>query len=543
MKKQILLASLLLFGFASMAQTSTVKLESSNLPIFIINTKGKTIADDPKVVVNLRVIYNGPGQLNRVTDKNFHYNNAIGIELRGNSSQSYPQQQYGFETRDSVSGDNLDFSLLGLPADNDWVLYAPYNDVSMLRNVLTYRLWNQMEHWGPRTKFCEVILNGDYRGVYILTESIKRGDHRVDAAKLTETDTAGRNLTGGYILKIDKKNNTNDKGFVSKIKSTSNSDINWLFHYPKSKDILPVQEAYIHRYIDTVEAAIHASNFADPVHGYAKYLSTQSFIDYLIITEFTNNVDGYKSSSFFYKEKQAADGTKGKLKAGPVWDYNLALGNVNFCQGGSYNVWQYGGCNPTTMAMPKMWKRLLEDPAFANAVKCRYLALRKDLMSEASINRFLDSYALDTLAQAQARHFSRWKILGTNPGYFNAYVVQTYSQELQTLKTWISNRLKWIDANLGGVCTVTDLKNPSFIGNESITVYPNPFEGSFTVRSSSPIQTIQLYDAQGRLLSSQEGFQQSEIVLQEMGALSPGLYGVKCHTVAGTHVKWMHKKN
>src|SRR5690606_5132543 len=117
------------------------------------NTKGQNIVDDPKIVASLKVIYNGQGQINRMTDRNYHYENNIGIELRGNSSQMFPQQQYGFETKDSVTGKNLDFPLLDLPADNDWVLYAPYNDVSMLRNVLTYHLWNQLNHWGPRTRF------------------------------------------------------------------------------------------------------------------------------------------------------------------------------------------------------------------------------------------------------------------------------------------------------------------------------------------------------------------------------------------------------
>lgn len=546
MKKFLLLGALVSMALAGVSQTS-VTLQTSNLPIFIINTKGKTIINEPKVLVNLRIIYNGKGQINRVTDKNYHYNNNIGIELRGNSSQGYPQQQYGFETKDSVSGQNIDVSLLDMPADNDWVLYAPYNDVSMLRNVLTYRIWNQMDHWGPRTRFCEVIINGDYKGIYILTESIKRGDHRVDAAKLAEKDTVGLDLTGGYIMKIDKNNSTSDKSFISKVKSVNNTDVAWLYHYPKAKDIHPKQEAYIHRYIDTVEAAIQASNFADPIQGYARYISNQSFIDYLILTELTNNVDGYKSSAFFYKEKKAADGTKGKLKAGPVWDYNLAYGNVSFCNGGAYTGWVYAGCNPATMPMPKLWTRLMEDPNFANQVKCRYTVLRKNLLSTASINSFLDTYATDTLAQAQVRHFTRWKILGTNPGFFNAYIVNSYSEEMQKVKAWIANRLNWIDANLigaGNCPIVNDLENDPFASQQGLQAFPNPFSDGFTVASTSTIYTLQLYDAQGRLIYDKEGINANEVSLGlEMGTLAPGLYGVKCTTSTGVQKKWMYKGN
>lgn len=543
-KKLLLVGALLIQVWISTAQTN-VNLQSSNLPIFIINTKGGTIVNDPKIKASLRVIYNGKGQLNRITDKNYHYNNYIGIELRGNSSQGYPQQQYGFETKDSVTSDNLDATLLDMPADNDWVLYAPYNDVSMLRNVLIYKLWNQMDHWGPRTKFCEVIINGDYKGIYILIESIKRGDNRVDAAKLADKDTVGLDVTGGYIMKIDKNNNASDKSFVSKFKSVNNTDVAWLYHYPKSKDIHPKQEAYIHRYIDSTETAIFATHFKDPVQGYAKYISTQSFIDYLILTEFTNNADAYKSSAFFYKEKKAVDGIKGKLKAGPVWDYNLALGNVSFCNGAAYTGWTYNGCNPATMPMTKIWQRLMEDPSFANQVKCRYLAFRKNLLNVTNINKFLDSYATDTLAQAQVRHFTRWKILGTNPGFFNAYVVNSYSEEMQKIKTWISNRLGWMDANLGGTCITTALEEGlSSTEQKGLEAYPNPFSEGFSVSSPSLIFSLQIFDTQGRLVYSKEGIKADKVNLgSEMGSLAPGMYALRCATSTGTQVKMVYKRH
>lgn len=167
--------TLLLLNFLCLSiSAQSIKLDSSDLPICIIDTRSKTIANEPKILAHMKIIYNGQGKMNYLKDKKFNYNNFIAIEIRGNSSQSYPQKQYGIELRDSISGNDLDTSLIDMPKEEDWALYAPYNDISMMRNVLTYHLWNEMGHWGPRTKFCELILNNEYVGIYILTESIKR---------------------------------------------------------------------------------------------------------------------------------------------------------------------------------------------------------------------------------------------------------------------------------------------------------------------------------------------------------------------------------
>ncbi len=447
----------------------------------------------------MKIIYNGPGKVNRVKDQKFNYNNFIAIETRGNSSQSYPQKQYGIELRDSVTGADLDTTLVDMPKEEDWVLYAPYNDISMLRNVLTYHLWNEMGHWGPRTRYCEVILNNEYVGIYILMESVKRDANRVNVAKLTSSDTAGRDLTGGYIMKIDKKNNASDLGFVSKVKSTNNQDINWLYHYPDSNDIRPVQQDYIHKYIDTVELLIASPGFADPKNGYRKYLSVQSFIDYFLINEFSRNIDAYKASSFFYKEKLEADGTEGMLKAGPVWDYNFAFGNASFCSGAQTNGWMYDGCVPATLPTPAMWRRLIGDSNYVNAVKCRYLELRKSILDTNYLFQYLNRYAFDTLDAPQKRHFAKWKILGTNPGGFNAYIASSYPDEMNRVKNWIRNRLIWMDANLPGRCVpppvVAKIEAPldpeCFSGSRPIMQKNQPFKlAPFNYPGNEQLKTI-----------------------------------------------------
>ena len=107
-----------------------------------------------------------------------NYDGPIGIKLRGNSSLSFNQKKYTIELRDN-DGNEVDAPLMGMPAHSDWVLLAPYNDVSAVRDPLAFQLWRDMGHWGPRTRMVELTLNGEYCGIYILSEAIKRGEQRV----------------------------------------------------------------------------------------------------------------------------------------------------------------------------------------------------------------------------------------------------------------------------------------------------------------------------------------------------------------------------
>ncbi|MFT5071773.1 MAG: hypothetical protein ACI8V8_001744, partial [Chitinophagales bacterium] len=183
---------------------------SSNLPIVNINTNGQNILDNTRIVADLGVIYNGGTSRNYTSDPFNNYNGKISIEYRGSSSQGFPKKSFSLETQDAL-GENNNVSILDMPIENDWVLYAPYSDKSLIRNVLTYQLGESLDRYAPRTQLCELLINNEYQGVYVFTEKVKRDDNRVDIAKLTVNDTIGDDLTGGYILKIDKS--TNGFGF------------------------------------------------------------------------------------------------------------------------------------------------------------------------------------------------------------------------------------------------------------------------------------------------------------------------------------------
>ncbi|MBL8003345.1 MAG: CotH kinase family protein, partial [Flavobacteriales bacterium] len=185
-----------------------IQLDSSEIPIVLINTLGQVIPDEPKIAALMQIKYNGPGAITYLTDPANVYDGHIGIERRGASSYGYPQRPYALETRDSL-GTDLNVSLLGMPAENDWVLLSNYNDRSLVRNQLAHRLFADMGQYAPRTHLCEVLIDSVYKGIYLFGEKIKRDNGRVDIATLTPLDNAGDELTGGYILQQNYWDNFN----------------------------------------------------------------------------------------------------------------------------------------------------------------------------------------------------------------------------------------------------------------------------------------------------------------------------------------------
>ena len=238
----------------------------------------------------MKIIDNGENR-NFITDSANGYNGKISIEIRGSTSQSFPKKQYGFETQNN-DGSNNNVSLLGLPSENDWILSAPYSDKSLIRNVLAYKLSESLGHYAPRTKFCELVLNKEYVGVYVLTEKIKRDKNRVDISKLKPEEIGGDDLTGGYIIKIDKSTGSSCYGW-----STEIANIYIQNEYPDCDNIAPEQREYIKSFINNFEEALFSYNFADSLDGYLQFIDLNSALDYFIINEISKNIDSYGLST------------------------------------------------------------------------------------------------------------------------------------------------------------------------------------------------------------------------------------------------------
>jgi hypothetical protein len=305
-------------------QNSALEFSSSNLPIIVIDTDGKTILNNPRIIAKMGVIDNA-GKRNFLTDPLNNYDGLISIEIRGSSGQwqNWPKKQYGFETCDSL-GNNRNVALLGLPSENDWILYPPYSDKSLIRNILAYRFARDMGRYATRTRFCELVLNGDYRGVYVLLEKIKRDKRRVDIPELQPDEISGDKLTGGYIIKADRSAGEDNAGWNSLFSlNPFGQKVQYLYHYPKPGDITTEQQDYIKNYINSFETLMSQSDWK--LH-YQEFFDVDAFVDFWIVNELTKNVDFLSFSAFFYKDKDSKDK---RLKMGPVWDFNLGFGNVN----------------------------------------------------------------------------------------------------------------------------------------------------------------------------------------------------------------------
>ncbi|MBN4071471.1 CotH kinase family protein [Crocinitomix catalasitica] len=415
------------------------------------------------------IIDNGPGMINYITDPFNGYNDYISIEIRGSTSQQYPKKNYGLTTQDYLEN-SQNVSLLGMPPEDDWILYAPYPDKTCIRNALTFDLARKMDNYATAYRYCELVIDGNYRGLYMLMEKIKVHVHRVDISHIDSTTTTGDSLTGGYIVKVDKPTGSAFESWPS----LYDPEVIWQYHDPKPNKMHLIQKSYIQSYIGDFETTIFGADFADPELGYHKLINKVSFYDQMILNELGRTVDGYRSSSFFYKNKESIWG--GYLNAGPAWDFNLSYGNANYCDADLTTGWQYefDDICDFTVEIPFFWERLLDDPDYVDGLRCRWEMLRAGPLHTDSIDAFIDQTA-SYIEEARIRNFVRWPIIGVYVNW-NSFVGPTYDSEINYMKSYIQARAIWLDANIPGNCYpgLSAIEEEEFDDPKS-RAWPNPF--------------------------------------------------------------------
>ncbi len=443
-----------------------VDVGDSDIPYLVIDTRQAEIQNEPKIPAELRVF----------VKKEEVLSTNIGIEYRGSTSfRISDKKSFGIETWDS-DGNDIDVSFFGFPAEEDWILTGHIVnldggfiiDRTLMYHYLGYQLYRNMGRYASRSKFVELEINGDYKGVYVFMEKLKRDRNRIDISTLNPSDEDAASITGGYVLKIDKTsggdlglvqppeyfedNWEDDARYTPEISFRSQYGINgnlldfepygppyhpnqyletyFLYEYPAADEITGAQKTYIQDYIHQFETALLTDDFSSPGRTYTDYIDLGSFVDFFIINEVCRNVDGYRLSTYLYK------GRGGKLHMGPIWDLNIGYDTGDRVPWDDWviNYNQFVGSDP--WMMPFWWPRLMEDPVFRQAVKARWAALRAGALSTPEILRLVDQTAAHLQDNgAVGRNYTRWKI-GEGVDYEAA---------VQSLKSFLETRTQWMD--------------------------------------------------------------------------------------------------
>jgi hypothetical protein len=473
----------------------------SNLPILVFNSYGINIdgAGGSPGLRPYRSTYGmsintdpGNGDMASITGP-IDMQNRGGTHIRGETSAGFAQKPYAWEVWDNKERDKA-VSLLGWPVESDYVLISNYNDKSVTRNMMPFEMMRRINGDGSamRERYVEVFFKqdgagpltyNDYRGIYILTEKIKRDKGRVDIEKLDPCDGVFTGnpavddvgvISGGYIIRKDKASpeaafTTNGGGgFPAQT-----------LQIVEPNTVTTAQGAYIKDYVNRFEGALYGANFTDPVNGYAKYIDVDSYIEGHLWVEIFKQIDGYRLSTYMYKDRG------GKLKYAPLWDYNLSLGNANYNDGMSPTNWYYLIYH-NTVEYP-YHQRLFQDPAFKRRYWDRYWQLRRGPFSNANVNATIEGYmaqlkggvsgsvtngsgawptSTPSVENPIGRHNARWQRLGLydwpNADSFalrttwespldyttinNSTAPLSQVSETAFVKVWLIRRLMWMDS-------------------------------------------------------------------------------------------------
>ena len=466
---------------------------SSHLPIVSINTLGNTILDEPRIKAEIGIIDHGPGKVNHKADSFNAFHGWVSIERRGESAQMFPKKSYSLETQDSL-GENRNVSLMGLPEENDWILYAPYSDKTLIKNVLTYKLARDMGRYATRTQYCELFINGSYQGLYVLMEKIKQDKNRVDISKLRPEDIEGDQLTGGYVLRVDKVDDNDFPAFIAfpGVSIPGEEPVRLQYFDPRGEDLHTAQQVYIRDYIRQFEQALNFGAYLSYFRGYHDFVDKDALVDFIIINEISKNIDAYIFSTYMYKDR---DSKGGKLTMGPVWDFNIAYGNVDYNSAAeTARGWMYDE------GYRMYWfRRMMTDPALRNKMSCRWHELRSNVFSDEVIFGYIDSLVV-SLQEPIRDNFRRWPVLGQYV-WPNSFIGDTHEEEISFLKNWLYDRLHWMDNNINDSCVESiDLNSESEI---EVDIFPNPFSDEVYIEynyQNEFVKQLAVYELTGSLL-------------------------------------------
>jgi hypothetical protein len=346
------------------------------------------------------------------------YDGRINMKGRGNSSWDMPKKGYRLKLPAAAQ-------ILDMPADKDWVLIANYADKTLMRNVVGFELSRRFGlAWTPRMRYVEFYLNGEFLGNYLLGEHVKVAPQRVNVTKLTtsDADQIAPNVTGGYLIEADPLEYVDPGDVFFYLNSEQ------LFDMKDPDSPTSAQLNYISAYAQSVEDAI-IYHTLDNAGGYESLIDVDTFINWYLVKELMKDVDGgFYSSVYLYKERNA------KLAMGPVWDFDLAAGNVDYSSAQHPTGWYI-------RTQSEWFRHLFKDPVFAAKVRSRWKSLKSGQID--TIFQYIDQ-TKKLLNGSEQQNFTRWPILNEYV-WPNAVVTGSYPKEVDYLKNWLKTRINWMD--------------------------------------------------------------------------------------------------
>jgi hypothetical protein len=376
------------------------------------------IIDEPKRNCALTILDGANTQL---------FMDQAGVELRGRSSLRYPKSNYGIELR-TAAGLESPVAMMGMGKESDWILDGSWVDRSFFRNDLVFALFRALGRYAPESRACTLSLNGQNRGIYRLREKIKRDDDRV---ALPEDDGSGQS----FIISQD------DDGTLNfPVGGATNSGI-WQLVYPKADTATAAQKTAVQAFLDALRASMNSADPGNASNGVFTYLDFASTVEFVLLEEFSKNIDAYNLSLNLAK-------APGQPATFIPWDFDLALGQPIIRNASSPNEAPEGWVQNRTPFITALCKI----PALPARLGPRWRELRAGPFSDAAIGKTLDDLARPLDPTALAENFSVWPIAEVDFSQiyrpYSLYPVSSYSEEVQHLRTWISARLAWLDAHI-----------------------------------------------------------------------------------------------
>lgn len=398
---------------------------STNLPIVVVDTQGQEINEEAAVRTSFAVI---DGQETNTLYDGTSVNCFADLKIRGHSSADFNKKSYRLELYETeTSTKEYNASVMGMSKESDWVLYGPYLDMTLTRNMLMYGIGRQTMEWAPDAKYCELWIDGEYQGVYVMVEKIKMSENRLN---LTDYSL----LTGesSFILSREMPD-SEDVEFSTYANSLGLLYQSMAVNYPRATQITDSQLTWIEDYINEFERSLYSDYYLDDTRGYKSYIDLDSFATYYVLSEFSMNEDTGYHSTYCYRD------VNGKLKAGPLWDFNSSFNNYVSTQmspEGFYldnNGW---------------FERMLTDPEFVDAVVAKYRELRTGVLSDERLLSTLDSLHAQ-LGDAVERNDAVWSHYGQESGLRgSSRKYADYDAAMLQLKDCITKRTAWLDENI-----------------------------------------------------------------------------------------------